>query len=366
MTTTELAPEVLEELELTIEHFNADHPDTVLFVARFAADRPDADDAEIASVDSGGVDFRVAAGGATGRARLHFTSIASTAAEVREQLLATIGAARANAGEGHPLTSLEREYVTNAALPTLVSTVVDVRSIGPNLREVVVEGGLETFASRGGDQFVYLMVPRIGGPPVPDDHTVAAQQSADPATAPHGAYYTVRSWDPDRARLTMWGVLHGHDDGVGGWLSRCQVGERVALWGPREGVGARPEARSHLFVADESGLAAVAAILDELPSTASAHVIVETIDRVHEIDLPGGDDVRVTWLHRGAEAPGTTGRLLAAVKDTVTEIDGLVAFGAAESREVSAIRRYLRHDLGMSAAHVSMTGYWRRRGTDHA
>jgi NADPH-dependent ferric siderophore reductase len=37
------------------------------------------------------------------------------------------------------------------------------------------------------------------------------------------------------------------------------------------------------------------------------------------------------------------------------------AFGAAESRQISEIRRSLRSEFAMSADHVSMIGYWRRQ-----
>lgn len=188
MTTTELVPDVRAQLELTIEHFNANHADTVLFMAQFAADRPDADDAEILDVDTSGVDLRVAAAGVAGMVRIGFDVPVSSVADVRRSVLATIEGARSAAGDTHPMTSLEREFVTNPRLPTMVSTVVEVRTLSPNLREVVLEGGFETFHSSGGDQFVYLMVPRLGGPAIADDHTMAAQQAADPDTAHHAAY----------------------------------------------------------------------------------------------------------------------------------------------------------------------------------
>jgi NADPH-dependent ferric siderophore reductase len=133
----------------------------------------------------------------------------------------------------------------------------------------------------------------------------------------------------------------------------------VALWGPREGFGTGPGARSYLFVTDESGLAAVAARIDELPANARVRVIAETIDADHELRFDRGG-VEVTWLHRGDDEPGTGSRLLDEVRATVTDGDGLTAFGAAESRQITAVRKYLRHDLRMPAAAVSMTGYWRR------
>lgn len=356
---TDLAPEVAAEIDLTIEHFNANHADTVLFVARHLGGCIDADDAEIASVDSTGAEVDVVVEGTPSRVTLGFEAPATTVADVRARMMATITRARAAAGPDVPSTSIERELATVPTLPTFVTSVDEVRDLTPNLREIVLAGGLEAFPSDGGDQFVYLMVPRMGGPEIPDGYTMADLRVADPDDAPLAAYYTVRSWDPVGHRMTLWAVLHGHDEGVGGWAARCEVGDRVACWGPREGFGTGQDARSHLFVVDESGLAAAAALIDELPPTAPVRVIAETVDADHELRFDR-DDIDVSWLHRGDEAAGVGTRLLDEVRATVTDGEGLVAFGAAESRQITAVRKHLRRELGMPATAVSMTGYWRR------
>lgn len=356
---TALAPDVAAALDLTIEHFNANHADTVLFVARHLGGWPAVVDAEIVAVDSVGADVDVVVDGRRSRSRIGFEAAATTVDDVRAQVMATITRARAAAGTAVPLTSVERELATVAGLPTLVTHVDAIRDLTPNVREIVLTGGLESFVSVGGDQFVYLMVPRQGGPEIPDGYSMADLRTADPDTAPLAAYYTVRAWDPDRHRLTLWVVLHGHDGGVGGWAAGCSVGDRVAIWGPRDGFGAAHDARSHLFVVDESGLAAAAALIDELPPGTPVRVIGETVDADHELRFDR-HDVEVTWLHRGGDEPGTGTRLLDSVRATVGDGTGLVAFGAAESRQITAVRKYLRHELGMPATAVSMTGYWRR------
>ena len=249
------------------------------------------------------------------------------------------------------------------SLPTFVSHVAEITDQSPNVREIVLEGGLDRFVSLGGDQFVYLMVQRPGGTEVPTDHTMAAQLGADPGTGPIGAYYTVRSWDARFHRMTLWMVRHGHPGSVGHWADHCAIGERVAVWGPREGCGTRADVTSWLIVADESGLGAVAALLDELPAGASARVTVETVDAGHVIELPSRDGVTVTWLHRGHDDAGTGTRLLNAVRTIDLTNDkprGLVAFGAGESRQMTDIRNYLRRHIGIAPNNVSITGYWRR------
>lgn len=263
----------LAELDATIEHFNANHADTVLFVARYGARRDDITDAEWLGVDDHGADLsiRVAGGGAE-TLRMPFPSIASSADDVRAHVLGTLDQARTAAGESVALTSLEREFATNPTLPTFAAEVAEVSDLSPNLREIVVEGDFHGLTSHGHDQFVYVMVPRDASRPIPADHTMAAQKAsmvADPDAAPLGAYYTVRRWDADRGRVTLWAVVHDHPDSVGRWVSRAAVGDRCALWGPREGFGRVSNESHHVLVADESGFAAVAVLLDELPPGAN-------------------------------------------------------------------------------------------------
>lgn len=356
MTSTDLDARTRAELTELLDHMDAGHADTVLFIARYAGDRPAASDASTSGVDATGLDLDVVADGRPERVRLTFARPIGSSAEAYEQLLGLLSTARAVAGERVPLTSTEREMATLGSLPTFVSEVAEVRDLSPNLREIVLTGGLDGFASSGSDQFVYLMVRRPGGPEVPVGHTMAAQQSADSETAPLGAYYTVRSWDPERRRLVLWVVLHGHGSGVGGWATRCTVGERVALWGPRHGIDVQP--RPHLFVVDESGLAAVAAILDELPPGTPTRVMAETVDADHVVELPTTGDTQIDWHFRGDAAPGSGTRLLDAVRSCT--IGDAVVFGAGESRQMTAIRRLVRHERGLPAEDVSVIGYWRR------
>lgn len=364
MPYNKLSAEVLAELDLTIEHFNANHADTVLFLAKYAGGCMNATDAEARHIDALGVELSVMSQGESGIARLDFTESVSTTLEVQSQLIAKIALARTAAGDGVAITSLEREREVAASLPTFALSVASARNLTPHLREIVVEGDLEGFVSHRGDQFVLVMVPRSSAEQIPDGYTMADYRAADPNDQPLGGYYTIQSWDQDAGRITLWVVLHGHGAGVGGWAARAVTGDRIALWGPREGFGVRQSATSHLFVTDESGFAAVSAMLADISNDATVTIIAETVDAEHVVDLGASDGTKLIWLFRGDSEPGTGGRLLDAVRaleleTNSTGIDGLVAFGAAESKQISDVRKYLRHELGMAADSVSMTGYWR-------
>lgn len=345
-----------DEVQELLDHVDANHADTVLFLARHAAGCPDATDAETAGVDGAGLDLTVVVDGRRSSLRLPFDRPIASSTEAYEQLTGLLASTRAAVGDDVPLTSIESEQAALGSIRTFVTRVRAVRDLTPNLREVELSGGLDDFRSAGGDQFVYLMVPRADGPEVAVDHDMAAQQAAAADEAPHAAYYTVRAWDAAEHRLVLWMVVHGHDSGVGAWAASCRPGERVALWGPRHGIDVRP--RPHVFVADESGLAAVAAILDELPRGTPTRVIAETVDERHVVDLPTTGATTFEWHFRRADEPGTGTRLLDAVRRC--DVAGASVFGAGESRQMTAIRKHVRHERGLPAADVSITGYWRR------
>lgn len=370
MPHTPLAPDVRQVVDDTLEHFNANHADTVLLLARHAAGAPDASDAEAVSVDAEGVDFDVRVGAHRTTTRMPFAALAATADEVSLQVMTLLGQARQRAGRAVPLTSLEREMEQQGAIPTHLTEVIAARRLTPNLLEVVVGGsGLAAFESRRGDQFVYVLVARPGHT-LPDGYSMADWMADDVDARPYGAYYTVREWDPIGARLMLWAVEHGHNDGVGGWFARCAPGDRLALWGPRDGFwsegvyavdpnGAR---RHHLFATDESGFGAVAALLDALDPNDAATVLAETVDEHHTLAFPGAG-TNVIWHYRRGAEPGVGSGLYKLVAPVAQGAAGRAfdtAFGAGESRQITKIRKYLRHEVGMPAARVSMTGYWRR------
>ncbi len=259
-----------------------------------------------------------------------------------------------------PITSIEQERQEQALIPTFYTSVAAVSSLNDGLIEVELDGGLDEFATRGGDQFFYMMMPRAGADPIPDGYTMADYMAQTDDERPMGAYYTVRRWDAERRRMTIWVVVHGHDAGAGGWFERCRVGDRVVIWGPRHSFSPPVEARQQLLIADETGFAAVVALFDETPTGRPSTVVLETTDEHHTIDLSEFPDATVQWLFRGDAEAGTGDALLGAVRQLDLDPAGLVAFGAAESRQITAVRRYLRDDVGMPAANVFMTGYWRR------
>jgi NADPH-dependent ferric siderophore reductase len=129
--------------------------------------------------------------------------------------------------------------------------------------------------------------------------------------------YTIRDLDPARQRLTMDIVRHGNGPGET-WVRAARPGDTIEGIGPRGKIFPAPDADWHLFAADESGLAAVFAMVGALPAGAQAIVALEVPEPADEQPLDAKASVTLRWLHRsagdGTSAPaGDPERLAAAV-----------------------------------------------------
>lgn len=259
------------------------------------------------------------------------------------------------------------DVATIAALRTYVTSVGAVEDVHEHLRRITFRGGdLVTFEPVGPDSFVYVLLPPPGRPDLTVDASFSWEvhfQSPVEERAV-GAYYTVRRWDPATTELDALFVLHGDVGHASAWASRAAPGDPVALWGPRTCWEPPAGTERVLLVADETGLPAVAGIIEALRADTPVQVIAEIADEAHGQPLPSRPGVDITWLERGAADAGTTPLLVDAVR-SLGPLDPTTtyAYGGGESRAMTAVRRHLRDERGFAQSHVSMVGYWRHATT---
>lgn len=250
-----------------------------------------------------------------------------------------------------------------AALRTHVTQVVGTAQVTPHVRRITFGGGdLTTFEPLGPDQFLYLLLPPPGRAELTIDagFTWESFWTMPDEDKPVGAYYTVRHHRPEAAEIDIDAVLHDDAGPASAWAATARPGDPAALWGPREAFAPPDGTDWYLLVADETGLPATAVILETLPPGAVVRAFVEVPDASEEQPLATDrGDVAVTWLHRGDRPAGTTTQLVDAVRSLERPGGRPYAWGGGESRAVTAVRRYLRHEVGLERAQVSMTGYWR-------
>lgn len=267
---------------------------------------------------------------------------------------------------GQQPSAIERRTAERALIRTFITEVVAVERIRPHMVQVTCGGGdLGEFEPLGPDTFLYVLAPRAGQRTLTFDRTFAwsAYDEMPEADRPVGAYYTMRAWRPERQELDLVVVTHGATGGGSRWAQRVKVGDAVGLWGPRRVYDPPENTDRFLLVGDETGVHAIASILETLPLDARIDVVVEVDGPGDRVPLGAGPNTDVRWIYRGGAQAGTTTALFDEVQQLDLREGTVYAWGGAESRVVTSIRRHLRDTIGLPQDAVAMTGYWRHAST---
>jgi NADPH-dependent ferric siderophore reductase len=176
--------------------------------------------------------------------------------------------------------------------------------------------------------------------------------------------YTPRRFDRDSRELDVDFVLHGVGP-ASTWASQAAVGQRLTVAGPGRNYVVDPSATRFLLVGDESAIPAISTILEHLPASARATVLLEVIDAAEEHEIAHGPNVTVRWLHRGEDASKAGALLESAVRELDFGSEAYRVYVACEAAAMRKIRRHLLTERGMSRDHIVTRGYWKRGATDH-
>jgi NADPH-dependent ferric siderophore reductase len=176
--------------------------------------------------------------------------------------------------------------------------------------------------------------------------------------------YSIRALDPKAGLLTLDIVRHSegpeHTEGPGErWVRTAGPGVTIEGIGPRGKVSPAAEADWHLFIGDESALAAIFSMAESLPPEASATVILEVPEAADEQDLHAQAEVRLSWLHRGGQPAGDPDALLAAAQAVPIPAGRPHAYLIGEAKVVSRLRETLA-GRGFAPEQISPKAYWGR------
>jgi NADPH-dependent ferric siderophore reductase len=366
-TTTDIDAVLAETAPDILGRLNADFEDSVLFIGRILGERPGATAARVVAVDSRGADLVVTDPDGEHRVRLPYANPLTDPAHVGMELFGLVVTARRRSGEPGT-TSAERAMAEMSSIRTFLTEVVAVEDVHPHLRRITFGGGdLATFSPLGPDTFLYVLLPPPGRTELTIDQgfTWESVERMPEADRPVGAYYTLRAWRPERAELDMLFVLHGDTGPASAWAQRARPGDPVALWGPRQAFEPPADTDWYLLVADETGLPAVARILESLPPGTTARVFAEVASPDERQPLPEAPTYDVAWLYRGGAEAGTTTLLADAVRAMPWPGGTPYVWGGGESRALTRVRSYVRKEVGLARERVSLVAYWRHGTGDH-
>ncbi|WP_018240233.1 siderophore-interacting protein [Ensifer sp. BR816] len=197
-------------------------------------------------------------------------------------------------------------------------------------------------------------------PDLPGQYLKVFVRDADGFRQP-GRAYTVRRFNPGTGELELDFVLHGDEGNISRWASRAEIGDKLEISRPntRSGISIDPEIRNYFLFADETGLPAVAAIVEALPAAVEARVFIEIANAKEMQPVKGEAAISVRWLCRELGE-----RLVDAAKD-LSIPSGSLVWVTAESGQVSAIRTGLKKQKSLGTCAVHASGYWKKGVADH-
>lgn len=237
------------------------------------------------------------------------------------------------------------------------------RRISPQMVRITLGGpSLADFVDDGPDQRCKLFLPRSGrGAPVISDDPdwYRAWRELPDEVRPIMRTYTIRRARPEKHEVDIDFVLHDIHGPASSWATRARLGDRVALFGPRADYAPVAGCDWQLLIGDATALPAISAIVESLPVTSRAKVLLEVDSLAEEMTLASCADVSFDWRFLDGRSPGRTSQVLDVLRASVLPAGRMSAWVAGEAAMVRAVRRHLVCERGLSASDVQFAGYWR-------
>ncbi|PTE07887.1 siderophore-interacting protein [Mesorhizobium helmanticense] len=240
-------------------------------------------------------------------------------------------------------------------------TVTDVRDLTPHMRRIRFAGeDLERFAKFCG-MHIRMLFPTSEVPdplwPMLGSNGLPVWPSDD--RRPVARVYTIRALDVANGVIDVDFLVHPGESVGAAWAMQAAPGMKVGIMGP-VGRPVRP-ASWYVLGADETGLPALARLLETLPDETKGVAFVEIADEAEKQPIDNATGIELHWLSRNGVPAGEDQRLADAVQSVAWPHIGS-AFGwfAAEAAAAKIVREHWRGTLGLGRDETLAAAYWRR------
>ena len=251
---------------------------------------------------------------------------------------------------------IEHENVTSRQAASMALRPVTVRRIEQltsHMRRITFGGAdMPGYLDHRPGQWVKLFAPEGG-------------QNGGQNGGRVGRAYTVRHYRPALHEFDIDCVLH--DSGpMSRWAAAAEPGQQLEVSGARGGFPIDAELQWMLLAGDQAALPAIAAIMEALPASMTAKVVLEVRDYAEITALPTLAAAEVQFV---AHRPGrrtAPGALLDLIRGTTLPDGPGQVWLAAEASVTRAVRNHLLIDRLIPAKRIHSVAYWKRGEQDHA
>ena len=169
--------------------------------------------------------------------------------------------------------------------------------------------------------------------------------------------YTHRGIDLESNEIWIDFVAHGDEGPASAWAIRAQVGDPLGVMMKDTKLELYTPADNYLLVGDATAIPVLAAILEDLPATASGTCIIEVLGVVDEQHLQTKASIDFIWLHNLHPQDGSS--LAEQVRRLELPEANRFAYVAAEFSSVRDVRTYLRKEKGWRIDELYAYSYWK-------
>jgi NADPH-dependent ferric siderophore reductase len=175
---------------------------------------------------------------------------------------------------------------------------------------------------------------------------------------PVARVYTIRALDVEKGIIDVDFLIHPGDSVGARWAMHATPGMKIGIMGP-VGRPVRP-ASWYLMGADETGLPALARLLETLPAETRGVAFVEIADDGERQVIDNATGIELRWLPRGGVPAGLDDRLARAVQSAAWPTGSAFGWFAAEAAAARIVREHWRGTLGLGRDQTLAAAYWRR------
>lgn len=243
------------------------------------------------------------------------------------------------------------------------ATVVSTRELTPHLIRIEFSvPELDSVSLPGlADDAVAIFFGANGETPPPLELRNGAWGYFDIAEPPEGRNYSIRrieSAGSEDCTVVVDFVVHSHGVATT-WAQNAKPGDTVLFTRGRGWYRPPNDAQHVVLGADLAGLPALARIVEELPRSVTATVLVEvpTAAELDYLEPREGVEVTSSIGTGNGDAPSALADLLAKV-DLETS-DGRYLWMACEAAGCRQVRKLARKESGWPLDRVAPVGYWR-------